>query len=60
MAVDWVRRIIDEELDRIRQEVGAENFDRIPYESAGRLFDDIIETSEFEEFLTLKAYEHLD
>jgi malate synthase len=60
VTMDWVRRIIDEELDRIRREVGAENFDRIQYASAGRLFDEIIAAPEFEEFLTLKAYDNLD
>jgi malate synthase len=60
VTMDWVRRIIAEELDRIRRQVGAQNYDRIPYESAGRLFDEIIADPAFEEFLTLKAYEYLD
>ena len=59
ITLEWVRRIIGEELDRIRKEVGDENFDRIDYASAGRLFDEIIADPVFEEFLTLKAYEHL-
>ncbi len=55
-----VRRIADEELARLRSAVGAENYRAVPYDRARRLFEDIIATEAFEEFLTLKAYEQLD
>jgi malate synthase len=60
ITMEMVRRIITEEMDRIRKEAGADNFSKMPYESAGRLFDEIIANPEFEEFLTLKAYDHLE
>jgi malate synthase len=60
ITMDLVRKIITEEMDRIRREVGADDFDQILYESASQLFDEIIADPQFEEFLTLKAYDHLE
>jgi malate synthase len=47
-------------MGRIEKEVGSEQFHHLPYQLAGRLFEEIIANPEFEEFLTLKAYEHLE
>jgi malate synthase len=58
--MELVRRIIAEELDRIGKEVGGDGSGRLHYEAAGRLFDEIIADPGFEEFLTLKAYDHLE
>ncbi len=55
-----IEQIMQEELANIRSEVGERQFNGIPYEQAQRLFGEIIANPEFEEFLTLKAYEHLD
>lgn len=60
ITMEMVRSIIAEEMDHIRNQVGADQFSRFPYASAGRLFEQIIANPEFEEFLTLKAYQHLD
>jgi malate synthase len=60
VTVALVRGIIAEEMARIRATVGEEQFDRIPYKEAARLFEEIIAAPEFEEFLTLKAYNRLD
>jgi len=60
ITMEMVGPVITEEMDHIQNEVGADLFRRIRYESAGRLFEEIIANPEFEEFLTLKAYEHLD
>ena len=48
-----------EELARIKEEVGAERFAAGRYEAAGRLFAQMITSEEFDEFLTLPAYELL-
>jgi malate synthase len=60
VTIDLVRQIIKEEMDAIQTAVGQEQFDRIPYQQAAQLFDRIIENPEFEEFLTLRAYEYIE
>lgn len=55
-----VEQLIQEELANIRTEVGEAQFNAVPYEQAQRLFGEIIANPEFEEFLTLKAYDRVD
>ena len=50
----------DEELEKIRAEVGDERFTNGRYELAAKLFDDIISDDKLDEFLTLRAYEYVD
>jgi len=45
---------------KIREKVGEKRYASGNYEKAARLFDEIISNEELEEFLTLRAYEHLD
>ena len=52
-------RTLREELAVIASEVGAERFDSGRFEAAGRLFGDMIKKPEFDEFLTLPAYDYL-
>ena len=40
--------------------LGQEAYARGHFEQAASLFDDIITREELDEFLTLRAYEHLD
>jgi malate synthase len=47
-------------LEKIKLEVGETAFGSGNYTAAARLFDEIIKADELAEFLTLKAYEHLD
>jgi malate synthase len=54
------RSTLKEELDKIEQEVGPAQFEKTPYTMAARLFEEIITSSTLEEFLTLRAYTHLD
>jgi malate synthase len=49
-----------DELDLIREEVGELAFEAGHYEQAATLLRQIVATDEFEEFLTLPAYEQLD
>jgi malate synthase len=58
--MEMVRHITRQEMAAIQQEVGQTQFSQIKYELAGKLFEEIIAKAEFEEFLTLKAYENLD
>jgi malate synthase len=53
------QRIVQEELDRIRQSVGDERFDQGRYRIAADLFQKLITSRELADFLTLTAYEQL-
>jgi malate synthase len=55
-----VHRVADEELVKIRDVVGVEAFDRGRFDEARRVFEHVALADEFEEFLTLPAYELLD
>jgi malate synthase len=59
VTAELFRRVLGEELDKIRADVGAEAFDRGQYPLAREVFDDVATREEFVEFLTLPAYEHL-
>jgi malate synthase len=54
------RTIFGEELRRIEQEVGVSRYRSGKFELAARLFQEIIEQDELQEFLTLRAYPYLD
>jgi malate synthase len=49
-----------EEMDRIYEEVGQQRFEQGHFDQAARLFREIIEQDELEEFLTIRAYSDLD
>jgi len=53
-------QVMREELQRIKNAIGATRYAAGNYAKAARLYDEIVSTDELEEFLTLKAYEHLD
>ncbi|RMG71183.1 MAG: malate synthase A [Chloroflexi bacterium] len=53
-------QFLEEEMDAIREEVGDERFTSGKYELAMKLFDEMIRSDEFTEFLTLPAYEYID
>ena len=57
---DLFRAMLEEEMEKIESEVGPENFRRIAYRQAARLFEEIITADTLAEFLTLKAYDHLE
>ena len=60
VTIALVRQMIQEELKRIREERGAERFDKGKFKEATALFDDLVASAELQEFLTLKAYELLE
>ena len=57
--LELLGRLLDEELQRLEAEVGAEAFAAGRYRLAARLFEDLITGEELEPFLTLQAYTHL-
>ncbi|PLS05662.1 malate synthase A [Neobacillus cucumis] len=48
-----------EELEKIKQEVGAQNFEKSRFAEAVQLFDQLILNDEFIDFLTLPGYQQL-
>jgi malate synthase len=52
-----VRKIVDEELDKIKKRVGADRFGKGRYKEAAKLFLDLVEAEKFPDFLTLPAYD---
>lgn len=52
--------ILKEELDFLRQDLGTEIVEQEAYQQAVILFDEMIRNEEFEDFLTLPAYQFLN
>jgi len=60
VTLPLVRRTLTEEMDRIAEEVGPQRYSSGSFPLAARLFQEIIEQDELDEFLTLRAYPYLD
>lgn len=56
---DLFRQVRDEELENIKKAVGQERYKSGNFEKAAGILTEIIENPELEEFLTLRAYEHI-
>ena len=54
------RSLMQEKMQKICKLVGDECYGEGKYNLAAQLFDEIISNDELDEFLTLRAYEHLD
>ena len=59
ITAETVRGAMAEELDKIREEVGADVYDNGKYAEAGALFLQMVTEDEFQDFLTLPAYERI-
>ncbi len=59
ITADYVRQLQDSELDKVRAAVGDEAFAGGRYAEARELFEQVALADDFEEFLTLPAYERL-
>jgi malate synthase len=55
-----VRQAIGEELDKLHKQLGTERFDSAGFKTAGEIFENLMTSADFPEFLTLVAYEHID
>lgn len=60
ITLDLVRSLMPEALDRIRASLGEARFAAGRFELAARLYLELLEDDRFEEFLTLRCYDHLD
>ncbi|MFT5284814.1 MAG: malate synthase [Planctomycetota bacterium] len=56
---EFVRGVMKEELAKIRENVGADQYNNGQYEAASQIFGDLLNTGAMEEFLTLPAYERI-
>lgn len=56
---DMFRKMLPEELARVRRELGEEAWKAGRYEQAAKLFDEITTSDDYVEFLTLPGYEWL-
>jgi len=59
VTVERVRRVIDEELEVIRGEVGDDRYRAGHFDKARTLFEEVATSEAFVDFLTLPAYERL-
>ena len=56
---DLVRRIVREELDKVKVQMGDDSYARGRHEEAAELMIDLVEPPQFHEFLTLPAYDRI-
>jgi malate synthase len=55
----FVRKTVDEELEKLKKSVGAERYAKGRYKEAAKMFLELLEAETFPEFLTLPAYDWL-
>ncbi len=56
---ELVREIVREENDKVKAQMGEENYAKGRYEDAAQLMIDLVEQPQFYEFLTLPAYDRI-
>ena len=59
LTLELFGQLLEEEMDAIRGEVGDERFSSGHFQLAMQLFDEMIRSDDFAEFLTLPAYQYL-
>jgi malate synthase len=60
VTLDLFRQVLREELEGLRRRFGDAPYRAGRYDEAAQMFDAIIANDRLEEFLTLRAYEHLE
>jgi malate synthase len=60
VTLELFRKLMREELDRIRNERGEVRSNNGHFTEASQLFDELVANQQLEEFLTLKAYDLLN
>jgi malate synthase len=60
VTADLVRKVADEEMDKIKAEVGSDAFDSGRWKEARDIFEEVALADDFVDFLTLPAYDRLD
>ncbi|MCH1626851.1 malate synthase A [Fredinandcohnia quinoae] len=59
VTLELVNQLKDEELQKIKIDIGTEEFEAGRFHEATRLFDELVSSDEFAEFLTIPGYEIL-
>lgn len=59
ISPELVRRVISEELHKLRERLGAPRYESGKFDLAGRLFEEMMVSSEFADFMPLMAYDYL-
>ncbi len=59
LTKDLYTMLFDEEVEKIITEVGADKIEATQFENAFNLFNDLVLSEDFEEFLTTPAYTYL-
>ena len=59
ITTEYLDRVFQEEMNKIEQEVGKERFLKGKFDLALKLFKEMIFKADFDEFLTLPAYQHI-
>ncbi|MDQ1696928.1 MAG: malate synthase [Frankiaceae bacterium] len=60
VTAELVRKVADDETDRIRADIGADAYDAGRWKEARDIFEEVALADDFLDFLTLPAYERLD
>jgi malate synthase len=60
VSPELVRKAVDEELDKVRQAIGHEEYAQSRFEDARGIFERVALDEDFVEFLTIPAYQLLD
>lgn len=60
ITYDWFRELMPQEMDKIKDYVGAQRFQNGRFAEAAELFDQLVREPDFQEFLTLPAYQLID
>jgi malate synthase len=60
VTMELVRQAIGEELEKLQTKLGAERFGSMGFKEAAQIYEDMMTSADFPEFLTLVAYEHID
>ena len=60
VTASLARAACDEQIEKLRQELGAEQFEKRRFPDAARIFNGMLMGGDFSEFLTLTAYDYID
>jgi malate synthase len=60
ITMELYKSFVPEQLAKIKELVGEEKYNSGKYELAAKIFDELVTSESFTEFLTLPAYEHLN
>ena len=60
VTVELVRETIPQQLEKIRGLIGPERYDAGKFDLASKIFEDMMTSDGYSDFLTLIAYEHID